>query len=438
LEKLPGNASTYVGQDDWKRMSQCLHAGRSEAQIQTLFYITDKTSTKDGHLSQRFPAFLNSLDDRSYRDFYKYIVEHDEIRFLDIHRLTGLSEDDGKILPRVMNHVVDWLGEKGSSRGHDEQPARINRRNNKKPPIRDALIPALGHFSHTLIRQAGRRVMLLFAADISGGPVDEMASIVMQQEILEFVYGHLSAFKGPLIKAELSERLVGGEEEQYRRRFLGAEWAAVLGIVRKYMEAEFRPKWVTSEQYHQQDGAEASGLGLASALLSFAKSKLDCIDYDALRQDVRSRALEEKLGRWLKSQYEQKNQAEEEDEKEEVGEEGSSPGEHRRQESNGSSGQGSALLSQSKPASSNQSDHDYRLETLASLKENATPRNERAGNMKPPTPALSAEEVVRGGEHKVPAITLTHNTASPRQIDGEERRALYPRREGSRSAHHSC
>lgn len=123
----------------------------------------------------------------------------------------------------------------------------------------------------------------------------------MQQEILEFVYGRLYAFKSSSIKADLAERLVEGNEEQYQGRFFKPEWAGVLGIVRRYMQADFQPKWATCKEDNLpedgQDVEEAFKAGFASAVLQFARSKTKGIDHDALQREALNRAFEDKLGR---------------------------------------------------------------------------------------------------------------------------------------------
>ncbi|TWU71554.1 hypothetical protein ED733_003110 [Metarhizium rileyi] len=257
LAGLPGDADRYVGLGDWKKMSGSLTTGRSEEQVRMLFY-PDKTSQQVSESSRRSPDFLAALDNRSYWDLYEYILEHPETRFPDAHRLTSLSEVDGRILPRVMEHVVDWLGDddrtEKSAKGNNKNKGP-NRRDNNKPPLRNELTLALGHFNQKLVRQAKRRVGLLLPENGPELSSASTASILMQQEILEFVYSRLAEFKSPSIKADLAERLAGDNEEQYRGRFLKAEWAGVLGIVRRYMEAEFRPEWVTSKENDQpEDG----------------------------------------------------------------------------------------------------------------------------------------------------------------------------------------
>lgn len=297
-------------------MSAQLPAGRSEEQVRTLFY-PDKSSGRVNEFSRRDPNFLLALEDRSYWDVYEYIIQHPETRFPDVHRMAGLSKVDGKILSRVMEHVVDWLGvdewAEKSVKGNIKGP---NKRDNNKPPLRNELIPALGHFNQKLVRQAKRRVDALLLDDSPGYSPASMASIVMQQEILEFVYGRLAAFRSSSMTADLAERLAGSNEEPYRGRFFKPEWAGVLGIVREYVETELRPKWVTSKQDDQpEDGREepdALDTGLASAVLQFASSKIKDLNHAALQREVCDRTFEEKLGVWLLGQYGQRSQEDEE------------------------------------------------------------------------------------------------------------------------------
>lgn len=255
-----------------------------------------KTPVQVDQTSQRRPGFLVGLDDGSFWDVYGRIARRPDMRFPDIHCLTRLSSDDGRILPQVMEHVVDWLG-------NDRTPSG-NKRDNNKPPRRKDLIPALGHFDQKLIRRAKRRVDLFASGQSEEQSPAEVASILMQQEILEFVHRRLVGFKSASIKKDLAQRLEADDVENYGLRFLKAEWSSVLGIVRDYTEPEFRPEWATSTQSQPGEGRDAEGAAreLADALLRFTASKVEEIDHAAVRRQVCDPSFQDRLKRWLLQQ----------------------------------------------------------------------------------------------------------------------------------------
>jgi hypothetical protein len=234
LDELLGNAVSYIGQPDWDRMVQHLGAGYSKIQLRDLFY-PEKESQSTDQSRQRRPGFLVSLDDDAFEEVYDYLGEEPAVQFPDIRRLTNLSSNDGRILPQVLEHLLDWLGVERTPSG--------NKRDNKKPPYRVDLIPVLQHFDAKLLRQAKKRVSFVFPESEQEQSYASNASIVMQHEILEFTFDHLDAFKTSDMRQELAQRLEVGNGRLYGKRFARKEWAHILGIVRRYMQSTFRPEW---------------------------------------------------------------------------------------------------------------------------------------------------------------------------------------------------
>ena len=234
LAVLPGDAHKYVELADWEKMSQHLIREWSERQVPKLFYPEGASEERLCASSRRRRGFLLALDNSDFWKVYQCILQHRDLRFPELHRLCGLSEEEGKILPQVMNHVLDWLG--------GGRIVTFNKRDNKKPPLRNELDPALGHISPELLRQAKRRVDIVLEEDIGhnrGRPTAETASIIMQQEILEFVHNRLSAFKEASLREDLAQVLEADNANAYRRRFMKVEWAGVLRIVRTYIGSGF-------------------------------------------------------------------------------------------------------------------------------------------------------------------------------------------------------
>ncbi|KAG5955679.1 hypothetical protein E4U56_007104, partial [Claviceps arundinis] len=83
--------------------------------------------------------------------------------------------------------------------------------------------------------------------------IAEAASIVIQQEVLEFVCGRLEAFKSAPVKDQIARRLDSDNAGLYRTRFQQAEWANILNIVQWYMGPEFRSEWPRPEESRPGD-----------------------------------------------------------------------------------------------------------------------------------------------------------------------------------------
>ncbi|KAG6258807.1 hypothetical protein E4U24_000877 [Claviceps purpurea] len=239
LASLPGDAASYVKLEDWKHMSDFLGYGRSEMETREFFY-PGIGSQKVDQSCRRRPNLLVKLDREPYWQVYEHVVQSGQLSFPDVHRILGLSEQDGKILSGVINHVVDWL-----MSGHRSK--RPPQRNNNKPGLRVDMVAALQHFDQKKLQQAKGRVTTSIG-EARGQSVAETTSIVMQQELLEFVCGRLEAFRSASAKDQLTQRLDTDNAGLYQTRFRQAEWAGVLGIVRLYMGPEFRPEWPRLEE----------------------------------------------------------------------------------------------------------------------------------------------------------------------------------------------
>ncbi|KAG5988674.1 hypothetical protein E4U52_006331 [Claviceps spartinae] len=243
LAHLPGDAASYVQEEDWKQMSKCFGHGRSETQIRELFY-PGRGSREVDQSCRRRANLLILLDKEAYWQVYEHVVQREQTSFPHLHRILSLTDQDIKILRGVMNHVVDWLS--------DNRSKQCNKRDNNKPGLRVDMVAALQPVDEKKLQEAKGRVTTSIG-ELEGQSIAEAASIVIQQEVLEFVCGRLEAFKSAPVKDQLSRRLDSDNAGLYRTRFQQAEWANILNIVRWYMGPEFRPEWPRPEESRPGD-----------------------------------------------------------------------------------------------------------------------------------------------------------------------------------------
>ncbi|KAG6178114.1 hypothetical protein E4U36_006711, partial [Claviceps purpurea] len=176
LAHLPGDAASYVTEEDWKQMSKCFEHGRSETQIRELFY-PDRGSREVDQSCPRRADLLVLLDKEAYWQVYEHVVQREKTSFPHLHRMLSLKDQDGKILRGVMDHVVDWLSE--------DRSKRCNKRDNNKPGLRVDMVAALQSFDEKRLQEAKGRVTTSIG-ELGGQSIAEAASIVIQQEVLEF------------------------------------------------------------------------------------------------------------------------------------------------------------------------------------------------------------------------------------------------------------
>ena len=71
-------------------------------------------------------GFLATLNNKAYQDICHLILINPEISFLDIYRLIKVIKDKGKVITRVISHVVEWL---------NFNPIKVANYKNNKPPL---------------------------------------------------------------------------------------------------------------------------------------------------------------------------------------------------------------------------------------------------------------------------------------------------------------
>ena len=310
LSQLPGDAANTVDAADWKRMSDLLPADRNDTHIQELFYPGQVAATISA-TTRRRANFLIALDNRSYWDMYDYILKTPRLRFPDIHRLTRLSKVEGRVLHLLISNVVGLL---------NPEPTEIfDRRDNNKPPLRNDLIPALQHCSAQFVRLSEKRLDAFswVDTDMGGGgggaerSAPEMASILLQQELLDFAIARIAAFRSPATKAYLDQfpKQVSGTE--YSERFFHQQtWGEVLQIVRHYVGDEFtHPTWAISKT-DRSDGhgdgvikpSERTATQFVESIYHFIKDIPEFVQDADFQNKLNSEALRAQLVVWFSQQ----------------------------------------------------------------------------------------------------------------------------------------
>ncbi|KAG6211682.1 hypothetical protein E4U35_002005 [Claviceps purpurea] len=229
LADLPGDAASYVKAEDWKECRKSLNRSLARNRSKSCFTLARNRLTSPVAAVSTF----SSIDREAYWRVYEHVVNADKCLFQTCIILSG-----------VMDHVADRLSSDRSKRPH--------KRDNNKPGLRVDMVAALQHFDENKLQQAKGRVTTSIA-EARGQSVAETTSIVMQQELLEFLCGRLDAFGSAPAKDQLTQRLDTDNAGLYRTRFRQAEWAGVLGIVRWYMGPEFRPEWPRPEDSRSGD-----------------------------------------------------------------------------------------------------------------------------------------------------------------------------------------
>ncbi|KAJ3525306.1 hypothetical protein NM208_g11697 [Fusarium decemcellulare] len=271
LSQLPGDALRNITGADWKKLSNSLTAGRSETDIQQLFYEGQQMSQGTASTTtRRRPGFLALLADDAYRDIC------------------------------VMGHIVSWL---------NPTPTVItNHSDNKKPALRNDLVPMLQHCSDQFVRETEKRLdvflrygdgMTMMGTAMVDSPA-EAASVLLQQEVIDFTRAHIKAFKAPAARAHLERhwsQVNDKDGSQYACRFADdGEWLGLLEIVCRYVGDGVREQWTTSPPAHRTQelaSIETRQVALEQArdLFNFLKSvpalsRIATLDSAAFRNSV--------------------------------------------------------------------------------------------------------------------------------------------------------
>ncbi|GJN86979.1 hypothetical protein PLIIFM63780_010561 [Purpureocillium lilacinum] len=291
LAQLPGDAAKLVSSEDWKKMSASLGAERTREQVQELFY--PRQSGKPLSVaSKRNPKLLQSFDARGYWDIYERVLHTPALRFEDVHRITGLSQGQGRVLFQVIDHVVNWL--------NPERTIVVDRRSNTKPQLRLDLEQKLDYYTLTRLRQAEKRVKIFHPSAAQQLP-RASASVLLQQEVLEFVLEHLADFNALKTRHYLKD--ANPDSALYAARFGEDTWAGVLKIVRWHV-SECRPKWLPVEGSDKPPEAEPStqAANLTDAFCNYAAGLTAVREDEGLYSKLQSSAFRTALATWLSEQ----------------------------------------------------------------------------------------------------------------------------------------
>lgn len=305
LAQLPGDAARLVSSDDWALMSASLGVGRTEEQVRELFF-PDRSREPVSDASERNPRLLRAFDDRGYWDVYERILRTSALRFPDIHRITGLSQGQGRVLLQVLNHVVNWLSAK--------RTAVANRQDNKKPPLRKDLEPALDYFGPTRLREAEKRLKVFFPPATPPHSSRESASVLLQQEVLEFALEHLADFNAKHARAHLETADGDLDNGGYAARFREDTWVGVLRIVRWYVGSDFRPEWLPVEGSSDKPPElepSTQAASLTDAFCNYAAGLPMVRDDPKLRRKLQSSEFRTALATWLSKQCDEEPDSEE-------------------------------------------------------------------------------------------------------------------------------
>ncbi|KAG6103986.1 hypothetical protein E4U13_000254 [Claviceps humidiphila] len=139
------------------------------------------------------------------------------------------------------------------------------------------MVAALQPVDEKKLQEAKGRVTTSFGK-LEGQSIAEAASIVIQQEVLEFVCGRLETFRSASVKDQLAQRLESDNARWYGNRFREAEWAGVLDIVRWYMGPEFRPEWARPEESRPGDVSHLVDVAIQNGKDTLAGDETRCRD----------------------------------------------------------------------------------------------------------------------------------------------------------------
>lgn len=249
---------------------------------------------------RRNSIFLTSLTLDQYEAVFKHFSGAKAI-LPDIARLAGLTKWRADILSHILRHVIAWV---------NPEPAKLARNNsNEKPALRLDLKPGLvGEDTADQIKQARERIQYEIAplsqpAELNHTPcLDEDASLLLQQEVLDYALANLSIL-GSKEQRSLVTEVPDSEvlnQRAYTNRFQHHPvWHGILQIVRQYKGSMFRAEWCSGSEVEgsgKEDGTdttEGKGGGAAVPLI------------ESIRTHIRSKRPEltdnQTLQRWLDS-----------------------------------------------------------------------------------------------------------------------------------------
>lgn len=214
VSQLSHGSPECVTAADWIKLAG-LPQSRTAEDVQELFYLSQDGSTAVDCLGSRRDGFLTLLDDEAYQRAHDLVATHTGMHFPDVHGLLKTTKDEGRIMMRVMSHVVQWL---------NSDPTKVGDRENNKPSLRKDFLPAL--------------------TDHWGDKAEER-SLILERKVVDFVRGNVARFKNPATEAYLNQ-FPTDSGDSYSRRFADKAWESVLEIVRDVTGPSFPTKAILS------------------------------------------------------------------------------------------------------------------------------------------------------------------------------------------------
>lgn len=249
LDALPGNHHVNnIREADWNKLVKLLPENRSEdgptdETIRRFFYIYKEkkpqvNSSYTGVTMHRQKGLIEAVPDQGYRDIWRFLVENkSEISFADVSKLLKRGKSEGRILAKVLEHVVLWL---------NRRPTALYSRNKKNKPLpREDLATAL---------------VRLGALPGGNAETAEKRSILLERKVLNFTRDRISELMQPGAKEYLDilpeiktdedpEEGIGetsrtvASDAAYAERFVWEFWIGLLRVVSDFVGPGFRPWW---------------------------------------------------------------------------------------------------------------------------------------------------------------------------------------------------
>ena len=292
-------------------MVKCLGGAYSRADVTTLFYPEgDHDNGGDGGGGRRRHGFLQALEDSEYAFLHEELYTGNRPRFLDIEAPLRTRKEDGRVMKRVMEHVVRWV----NARPHEVMDSREG----TKPLLREDLKPALRRNAIQSDHGYGGRARRFVGSDEDHGDEEEEAevraeadSIRLERLVLTIVRDQMDLFRDPMIAATL-EAFPKEAKEQYAARFAHEPWGELLRVVRGVFATRFEPVWddravPTAEgsggQHEQRTKISAIAGSLKALARTIPEVRLNpALNGKEATQDL-FRALEDAVSAWVTRQY---------------------------------------------------------------------------------------------------------------------------------------
>ncbi|KAI8665188.1 hypothetical protein NCS56_00954000 [Fusarium sp. Ph1] len=197
LAELPGECADSLHASDWAKLAEALPIGRTEMDVQQLFY---PSQAKNESSTTRYHGFFLELGDEAYSRTYHRIVDCPRLVFPNVQKLLKTTKEEGRIMMQVLTHVVAWL--------NPNPTVIIDKRQNNKPLIREDLKPAIRERQLTSLFIDGNS-----NSDVNTGTMGkedqsaqlEKLSIQLEKAILDAVRDQMDSFK--LLKKYVHEFL---------------------------------------------------------------------------------------------------------------------------------------------------------------------------------------------------------------------------------------